>query len=337
MTDLQAEKALVLRFYEDLDTATDDSLIHVGREYTSANYFWRGVHPFHEQNSMGAVVNLFWKPFRQSFRKVQRRSDVFMAGRNEVDDCNSAWVCSMGHLMGLFDEDWLGIPANHKMAFLRYAEFNRIEADKIAETAFFCDILSVMQQVGLKPLPPQTGASLITPGPMTHDGLLYGVQDPQESRATLDLINRMRGDMNSENRSGIFEAMQAELGRTWHPDMIWWGPAGIGATYTIDRYIRQHSGPFRTQLADRRRIGHVARFAEGHYGGFFGWPSLAITPIGGYLGLPASNKSADMRVVDIYRREGNKLAENWIFIDMLHFLNMLGLDLLTRIKAFPRT
>ena len=26
-----------------------------------------------------------------------------------------------------------------------------------------------------------------------------------------------------------------------------------------------------------------------------------------------------MRVVDIYRREGDKLAENWIFIDIPHF------------------
>lgn len=337
MTNFQTQKALVLRFYEDLDAVHDEGLIDILGDYTSTDHLWRGVHPFHEQNNVNAVVDLFWKPLRKSFRHIQRRTDVFMAGLNEVDECNSTWVCSMGHLMGLFDEDWLGIPANHKMAFLRYAEFNRIEADKIAETAFFCDILSVMQQVGLKPLPPQTGVSLIVPGPITHDGLLYDAQDLQESRATLNLINRMRGDMNSESRSCIFEAMQAELGRTWHPDMIWWGPAGIGATYTIDRYIRQHSGPFRTQLADRRRIGHVTRFAEGHYGGFFGWPSLAITSIGGYLGLPASNKSADMRVVDIYRREGDKLAENWIFIDLLHFLNMLGLDVLTRVKEFPRT
>ena len=27
--------------------------------------------------------------------------------------------------------------------------------------------------------------------------------------------------------------------------MIWWGPAGIGATYTIERYAKQHAGPFR--------------------------------------------------------------------------------------------
>ena len=35
-----------------------------------------------------------------------------------------------------------------------------------------------------------------------------------------------------------------------------------------------------------------------------------------------------MRVVDLYRRDGDKLAENWIFIDILHFLAEQGVDLL---------
>jgi hypothetical protein len=38
-----------------------------------------------------------------------------------------------------------------------------------------------------------------------------------------------------------------------------------------------------------------------------------------------------MRVVDIYRRDGDKLAENWIFIDLLHFLKMQGQDILAQI------
>ena len=53
-----------------------------------------------------------------------------------------------------------------------------------------------------------------------------------------------------------------------------------------------------------------------------------MTPTSGYLGLPGFNKPADMRAVDIYRRDGDRLAENWVFIDMLHFLNMQGLDVL---------
>ena len=35
-----------------------------------------------------------------------------------------------------------------------------------------------------------------------------------------------------------------------------------------------------------------------------------------------------MRVVDIYRREGDKLAENWVFIDLLYYLMQHGIDVL---------
>ncbi|MEM8664277.1 MAG: nuclear transport factor 2 family protein, partial [Pseudomonadota bacterium] len=119
---------------------------------------------------------------------------------------------------------------------------------------------------------------------------------------------------------------------TWHEDMVWWGPAGIGSTYTIDRYIEQHQGPFRRHIKDRRYNGHVCRLAEGSFGGFFGWANLTVTNGGGFMGLPAGSP-ADMRVVDVYRRKGDKLAENWIFIDMLHWLNQQGVDVLARINT----
>lgn len=43
-----------------------------------------------------------------------------------------------------------------------------------------------------------------------------------------------------------------------------------------------------------------------------------------------------MRIVDLCRRDGDRLAENWIFIDLQHFLNMQGLDVLKRLETTPR-
>ena len=71
--------------------------------------------------------------------------------------------------------------------------------------------------------------------------------------------------------------------------------------------------------------------AEGNYGGFFGWPNLSLRPSAGYMGMPPYHDFADMRVVDIYRRKSDKLAENWVFIDLLHFLNMQEHDILGQI------
>ncbi|MGC6473445.1 MAG: ester cyclase [Candidatus Puniceispirillaceae bacterium] len=296
-------------------------------KFTSNDYIWRGMHPFHEQHGADSVIEVFYNPFKNSFSNLQRRQDIFFAGQNEMDGFNSVWVASMGHFMGLFDQPFVGIPPNRKIAMIRYAEFHKIESGKITETALFIDLLHLMAQVGITPVSQQTGIHLIQPGPRTHDGLLFEAQNGKEGEATLALINRMIGDING----GDYSSPQEELRQCWHEDMLWWGPTGIGATYTIDRYIDQHQRPFRTQNEGRRFNGHICRMAEGQYGGFFGWPNLSVKPTGGYLGMPAFDGFADMRVVDIYRRNGDKLAENWIFIDLLHFLNMQGHDILAEI------
>ena len=52
------------------------------------------------------------------------------------------------------------------------------------------------------------------------------------------------------------------------------------------------------------------------------------------MGWSADGKiQADMRVEDIYRRDGDKLADNWVFIDMLHILKVQGLDVLGRLQS----
>lgn len=331
LTDYQDNKALVLRYYDELDKSSEDEIVEVLKRYTTDDYHFRGMHPFYEQEGPKAVADVFWKPLRKAFRPIQRRQDIFMAGTSEID--GAEWVCSMGHLMGLFDEDWLGIPATRKMVFLPYAEFNQITDGKISETGSFCDILRVMQQAGVSPLPLQTGAAIVTPGPKTHDGLLFEAQDPSDSSKTSELVNKM---LNELTESDLHSSMD-ELSHTWHDDMIWFGPAGIGATYTIDRYEDQHQEPFMEGLDKIEFQGHICRFAEGNYAGWFGWPNLRMTPSGGFMGYPATEKRVEMRVVDIYRRDGDKIAENWIFIDVLYFLKQQGLYLLDRNKSILST
>ena len=328
MLEYQKLKTLVLDFYHDLEAATPGTLEKVLKDYTLKDFQWYGVHPFGEQKGAEAVVQTFWNPFLDSWRRVQRRQDIFFAGTSEIDQTD--WVVSMGHLMGLLDRSWLGIPPSRKITFLRYADFHCIEDGKITRSAFFCDLIGVMHQQGIQPLPPQTGASFIYPGPQTHDGLQLELQDAEESTKTLSLVNRMIGDLNELNRSGDDLPPPEHLSRCWHEDMIWYGPAGIGATYTIPRYQQQHQYPFRRGLKGKRFNGHLCRLAEGNYAGFFGWPNLTNTPKGGFLGLPASDRACDMRVVDIYRREGEKLAENWVLIDLPWWLKQQGVDILER-------
>lgn len=329
--DFQAAKAVVRAFHDALDASAPDTIEHAIAEFVTPDWHWRGMHPFHEQRGRSAVVRVFWTPLRNALKPLQRRPDIFIAGLNEIDGFKGTWVVEMGHLMGLFERPWLGIRPTLRIVMLRYCEFNRVEDGKIIETAMFCDIPHLMMQAGQNPFPPQTGAMLVQPGPRTHTGLCYDKQNPEHGEATLATINAMLGGMKERTR---LEDPAARLALNWSDDMIWWGPAGIGATYTIERYLRQHSFPFRDALSDGYRFnGHIAKVAEGEFGGFFGWANLTVRNSGGYMGMNAGPGPADMRVIDMYRAENGKLAENWIFIDILHFLNMQGLDVLNRMDA----
>ncbi len=334
--EVAAAKAVVRTFHADLDAAAVEAIPGVLDRHTTRDFSWRGLHPFGELFSAAEVAERFWMPLHTAFAPIQRRPDVFMGGANVVDDGSTVWVVEMGHLLGLFDRPWLDIPPTRRMVFVRYAEFHRVADGAIAETAMFFDLISVMKQAGHYPLPPPTGSSHIHPGPLTHDGVMVeGVADPDQSALTLQLVHDMGADLNEANEIAAAtgdDRMPIEvLAKSWHDDMIWSGPEGIGATYTIDRYQQQHSYPFRFGLSGKTFNGHVARLAEGDYAAFFGWPNLTNAPTGGFLGLPGGEE-ADMRVVDVYRRDGDKLAENWVFIDLPHWLHQQGLDLLERMR-----
>jgi len=327
----QDQKAVVRALYADMKGATPETIEAVLAAHTTPDWHWRGMHPFYEQRGSANVARLFWGPLLASLTRLQRREDIFFAGENTVGE--GTWVVSMGHLMGLFDAPWLGIVATGKMAFLRYCEFNRVLDGRIVETMLHVDIPHLMIQAGQNPFGLATAAHMVQPGPQTHDGMLLDSQAADAGVATLEAINAMIGDLGTW-QLGL--PLEEELARTWHDDMIWWGPAGIGATYTIERYAKQHSGPFRAAFYDRSFTGHRAKLAEGHFGGFFGWPNFTAKHKG-FMGVPASDIDAEFRVIDIYRRDGDKLAENWIFIDLLYWMMQQGDDVLTRMAGIAGT
>ena len=329
--NFQSEKQVVLNFYNALEASKIDEIPKVLSNYCSEDILWRGFHPFNEIRGIEKLYSQFWQPFKKSFFNYQRRMDIFLAGYNTISGNEGVWVVSMGHLMGLFDNPWIGIKETKKIAMLRYCEFNKIQNGKISEVAMFFDIPHLMLQAGIKAFPSETGISLVQPGPLTHDGLMFNEQDPNEGNRTLEIIENMINDVKVwKSTTGI--SLIEELKKSWNDNMIWWGPTGIGSTYTINRYADQHASPFRQVFKERKFNGHLCRITEGNFGGFFGWPNLTLTPSKIFMGITATPKSSEMRVIDMYRRDGNKLSENWVFIDLLYFWKILGVDILKVIK-----
>ena len=329
--NFQSEKQIILDYYNAIESSEIEEIPKVLSHYCSEDLLWRGFHPFNEIRGLKNLYSQFWQPFKKSFFNYQRRMDIFLAGYNTISGNEGVWVVSMGHLMGLFDDPWIGIKETKKIAMLRYCEFSKIQNGKITEVAMFFDIPHLMLQAGLKPFPSETGISLVQPGPLKHEGLMLNEQNPNEGNKTIEIIENMIKDVKvwtSTSRVSLIE----ELKKSWNENMIWWGPTGIGSTYTIERYADQHAGPFREIFKERIFNGHLCRISEGNFGGFFGWPNLTLTPSKAFMGIKAAQKSSEMRVIDIYRREGNKLSENWVFIDLLHFWKILGVDILKSLK-----
>ena len=326
------EKSVVSAYLDAFDMASSDSVVDVINQYFSEDARIYACYPFDEAQSAAALATQFWAPLKTSFSRLKRRQDVFMAGQNTAGDGH--WVMSMGHFMGLFDKPFLDIRPSNKVAMLRYAEFFQVSNGKITAHAVFFDLIALMRQVGLQPLPVETGHTFVYPGPCDHNGLLFEDQDPAESEKTIELVEQMVQDLDSLNKSGNDNCPPELLAQSWSEDMVWYGPSGIGASYTIERYQQQHQFPFRKGLKDKVFNGHIARFSEGNFACFFGWPNLTNSPAGGFLGLPASTMRADMRVVDVYYRKDDKLLENWVFMDIPFWLKQQGLDILKRTTQY---
>ena len=330
MPNFQNEKKLVLDYWNEVDKCNSQDLEKIISKYTSDNFHMRCTHPFNELDGVEQIANQLWVPIKKSFKPIQRRLDIFYAGINSLNENNDVWISSMGHLMGVFNKEFFGLKPNYKSSLLRFAEFYKVKENKITEGAFFLDIFNFMQQLGLSFIPQSTGLICVTPGPMNHKGLKFELSDDKESLQTLNLIHRMRDRLVEGSKMKSFED---ELLLDWKEDMIWWGPGGIGASYTIDGYLKGHARPFEENLEFIRFNKHILSSAEDDIGGWFGWPNLIMKPKGNYLGLTnESDIESEMRVVDLYRRDGNKIAENWVIIDHLHFLKLLGIDLLEKNK-----
>jgi len=326
---LAEAKACVLAHFEALDSAAEGGIEAALRENTSPDCTFQFTHPFPDGVDAEAAAAGFWTPLRAAFAPLQRRQDIFCAGFNDLDGGETLWVVSMGHLLGRFDAPFLGVRPTGQATMLRYAEFNQIADGKIVDSTLFFDAMNFMAQAGAEVMVPSTAATMVTPGPRTHDGLLFGPQPEAEGLATTRLYQRMINRLLDVD----VHTTNTDLSLDWTEDMIWWGPGGIGAPYTQAGYLKQHCEPFEQGLIWGDFFGHRCEIGEGRFGGFFGWPTFDVISTGGYIGYaPKSDTRATMRVVDLYRREGDKIAENWNFIDHLHFLDQLGVDLVARQK-----
>lgn len=297
------------------------------RQALANDVAWSVCHPINDLSNAHEVIEQFLLPLARSMPDLERRPFIQIPGHYE----GAQWLAGTGYWVGTFTESLFGIPATGKGLYVRYSELLKVENQQISECYLFPDFLDVMRQIGCYPLQAPLGhPGLILP-PMTLDGLCTGVTDPSESQSAVALVMDMLDCLRAYD--GVTLESMA-LSSFWHPDFMWFGPGGIGATRGIDGFRRQHQGPFLTAFPDRDVDHHACTVAHGDYVATGGWPHMHGTHTGdGWLGLPASGKRLGLRVMDIWRREGALLKENWVAIDIPHMLLQMGIDVFKPLKT----
>jgi predicted ester cyclase len=318
----------VHEFAQRVHDASAETIPELLSEYYHDDATFHGPAPLGELVGPDDIAAGYWEPLLASFPDLERNDYALFGGEFDGD----RWVAATGNLVGTFEADWLDVPATGHATWLRYGEFHRMEDGRIAETRSFLDVLDLLRQAGYE-FVPALAPEVVIPGPSTQDGVL-----PADggSATTLELVE----DMIFEGLESFEEVGLDGMGldEYWHEDFMWYGPAGIGTTRGIDGFQEFHQGPFLEVFPDRLSGGDDVRIAQGDYCAWHGWPSLEATHTGdGWLGLPATGESVTMRVMDVWRREGDLLAENWVFIDMIDLLDQLGVDVFERLRTNPES
>ncbi len=270
-----------------------------------------------------AVVAGFWQPLITAFPDLERRTDILISGVWNDGD----WMVTSGFFVGHFTGELFGIKPTGRPHWLRYGWYDRLEGGKVAQSYVILDLARLMIEAGQWPLRPQLGETW-SPAPATQDGISLGKSVRAESETSLKLVEAMIAGLMQYDQKSLASMGMA---RFWTPQFHWYGPGGIGSARGHADYERAHQAPFLKAFPDRIGGNHVCRIGDGAYVASAGWPSLNATHAGGdWLGIPATGKRITQRIMDIWRREGDLLAENWVFIDMVDLLAQFGVDILPR-------
>ena len=288
------------------------------------------VEPVNEIKGKEELINKFFLPMLNSFPDLYRRTDIFFAGISK----NQEWVTSSGHFVGTFENNWMGIPANNKLTYLRYGEFHRMQNGQALETYLYFDLIDLLRQIDKWPLITKSlGDENFIPGPITSEGILLETQNLKETKTSLVMVEEMLKNLYTKEQSWR---------KYWHPNMMWYGPSGYGSYIGVDGFARFQLpyesvfDPYRKSSVamtcekgsklDLAVKGHFARFAEGNFVASGGWPSHGGHLCKEWLGIQPKGQQFTCRVSDWWRRDGDTLVENWVFVDLIDMLKQLDFD-----------
>ena len=334
MSDInQRNKHTAIAFWKALDahrSAPSDIL-----SLLDGDLRWDGFAPFPNTHTATEFIDTFVTPFYNAFGQVERETHILMGGVSNGRADGSAdgrhWVGATGYLNASQFHDLDVIPARQIPLRLRWGEFLEFDpAGKITRIQTIIDVIDWLEQIGLSPLPTPKGTAHVYPSPTGCDGFLIQEQNDAQSAKLLDYARDfIFGGLNGFDQSDLKSMGMADY---FHPNLKWYGPGGIGACLSFKEFEDLHQRPWLIAFPDRS-VGDLDNLiAEGSFVGASSMPGVTLTHTVTYLGHVAANKRCGVNGIDFWREENGKFVENWVFVDMIHLFDQMGLDLLERVK-----
>ncbi len=336
-------KQNVANFIDRIASADGPDLEEVLDGACHSECVWHIFHPFETMDGNGAAARLFWQPLKTAFPDYELRPATMLAGSYE----GRQHVSLLGHLMGTHAGPWLGVPPTHQLTFLRIAINFIFEGERAVRAYVMFDLIDLLRQAGLYPLRKMPGSAEQWAFPPGNAGFSLANQEPGMGSRSLTIVREMQRGL--PEAAAIVDRATAAAAHSphWAEHMNWFGPAGIGSSRGMRGFRDYHGALFLKGFPDRSGIprdetgpldrpGHFCEIGDGRWAMTAGWPAMRGTHLGGqWLGLPPTGRAIEMRVADWYRlTSDNRIADNWVMIDIPHILDQMGLDLLDDLRFF---
>lgn len=223
----------------------------------------------------------------------------------------------------LWKKDMLGVPASHTWVTLRILDFYYIREEtpgwgRISYNFMMIDWADLMRQVGRRLLAPaELPEGLVLP-PAANDGV------PAPLSAVVQAEGRDATVANASADLALREWVGQDVrASSWHEDLTFYGPAGIGLAQGAQAYEEHVLKPFHTAFANRSVTTRLSA-CEGNYCAAFG--DFHAHGVASWLGLPTAGKDIALRFGMHWRIVDGKAKEGWAIFDMPGLFAQLGLD-----------
>ncbi len=325
MRDITADKQAVQAHLEALAAGADPSTIFAPDAVAEIS------HPWGRRDGPDAIGALF-ADMRAALPDMIWRAEILIGGENQPDDRVtvprfSPLIGTWGHMQGTFDAPFLGIPPTHGAVHIRVAQVHHLNAaGQIVRSWIIPDVLELMDQAGVWPLPPMLGARGHWLGPRGAHGVRLDATDVEGGTESIRRVL----DMHQALHAFDGERISSMPMHHWADGFMYYAAAGIGTCRGLNGFRAHHQVPFLRAFPDRRGAGHFVRIGDGNYALTGG--TVAVTHLGEYLGMAPTGRALAVNVMDFYHYDAEgRIIENWLPFDILGLAHQAGVDLLGRV------